>query len=88
MMFYVYVMFSERDKKFYTGLTDDLKRRVAEHRAGRVQSTLLRRPLRLVYYEACLNKDDAIHRERYLKTTFGKRYIRNRVSNFLAEIES
>ena len=85
-MYYVYVLFSDRDKKFYTGFTDDLKRRVAEHNAGRVQSTSDRRPLILVYYEACLNQKDAIHREKYLKTTFGKEYIRKRINNFLVEV--
>lgn len=85
-MNYVYVLFSDQDKKFYTGCTDNLKRRVSEHNAGKVQSTHLRRPLRLVYYEACLNQHDALHREKYLKTTFGKEYIRKRIGNFLAEI--
>ncbi len=85
-MYYVYVLFSDRDRKFYTGFTDDLKRRVDEHNAGRVQSTRLRRPLRLVYYEACLNQKDAVHREKYLKTTYGKKYIRTRIRKFLIEI--
>jgi putative endonuclease len=84
-MYYVYVLLSSKDNKFYTGLTDDLKRRLAEHNAGQVQSTSQRRPLRLVYYEACLNQNDAVNREKYLKTTFGKEYIRKRISNFLVE---
>lgn len=40
----------------------------------------------MVYYEACLHQDDAIHREKYLKSMHGKKYIRNRIRNFLAEI--
>ena len=67
-MYYVYVLKSERDTRFYTGFTIDLKNRISEHNAGRVRSTALRRPLKLVYYEACLNQADAIHREKYLKT--------------------
>lgn len=85
-MYYVYVLISEKDNRFYTGFTHDLKRRVAEHNAGRSRSTSKRRPLKLVYYEACLNQEDAVHREKYLKTTFGKQYIRNRMKNFLSEI--
>ena len=85
-MYYVYVLLSKKDAKFYTGFTDDLKRRVDEHNAGRVQSTVKRRPLTLVYYEACLHQDDAVHREKYLKTTYGKQYIRNRLRNSLTEI--
>jgi len=37
----------------------------------------------LVYYEACLDKNDAIKREKYLKTSWGKRYIKNRLKNYL-----
>jgi putative endonuclease len=84
-MYYVYVLKSEKDVKFYTGFTVDLKRRVSEHNAGRVRSTATRRPLKLVYYEGCLNQADAIHREKYLKTTFGKQYIKNRMKNYLSE---
>jgi len=84
-MYYVYVLISDKDNRFYTGFTNDLKRRVAEHNAGRVRSTSQRRPLTLVYYEACLRQEDAIHREKYLKTTFGKQYLRNRMKTFLAK---
>ena len=85
-MYYVYVLKSERDTRFYTGFTIDLKNRISEHNAGRVRSTTLRRPLKLVYYEGCLNQADAIYREKYLKTTFGKQYLKNRMKNFLSEM--
>ena len=85
-MYYVYVLLSEKDSKFYTGFTNDLKRRMAEHDSGKVQSSARRRPLKLVYYESCLNQKDALHREKYLKTTFGKQYLRNRLKNFLSEM--
>ncbi|MEW6684910.1 MAG: GIY-YIG nuclease family protein [Candidatus Edwardsbacteria bacterium] len=81
-MFYIYVLQSEKDKKFYTGLTNNLKKRIEEHCSGMVSSTKDRRPLKLVYYEACLNQQDAIHREKYLKTTYGKRYIKTRLRNY------
>lgn len=84
--FYVYVLLSQKDRKFYTGYTSDLKMRISEHQAGKVKSTADRRPLKLVYYEACLNQQDATHREKYLKTTYGKRYIRNRIRKFLSDI--
>ena len=51
-MYYVYVLLSDKDNRFYTGFTDNLKRRVAEHNSGKVQSTALRRPLRLVYFSS------------------------------------
>ena len=84
-MYYVYVLLSHKDNKFYTGFTYDLKTRIAEHNSGKVHSTAKRIPLKLVYYEACLHMNDAIHREKYLKTTFGKQYIRKRLKNSLTE---
>ena len=84
-MYYVYVLKSEKDGNFYIGYTSDLRNRVDMHNTGRVQSTKLRRPLRLVYYEACLQQEDALHRERYLKTTYGHRYIRNRLRHYLED---
>ena len=59
--------------------------RVAAHEQGRVRSTAYRRPLRLVYYEACLSPDDAYRRERYLKSGRGGRYLRQRLISWLPE---
>lgn len=85
-MYYVYVLQSDQDKKFYTGFTEDLDKRVGQHNSGASTSTKERIPLRLVYYEFCLNQRDARKREKYLKTTWGKRYIKNRISNYLREM--
>lgn len=82
-MYYDYILQSEKDKEFYTGVTSDLRRRFHEHQAGKVFSTKHRRPLRIVYYEACLTEEDAKKREKYLKTAWGKRYIKNRLRNYL-----
>jgi putative endonuclease len=81
--YYVYVLISERDGDLYTGYTDDLKDRMNKHNNGEVKSTKNRTPLKLVYYEACLNQQDAIKREKYLKTTWGKRYIKSRLEQYL-----
>ena len=74
---------NEKDGYCYTGSTNDLKRRVEEHNTGRVNSTKNRRPLKLIYYEACLSRDDATHREKYLKTYHGKAYIKRRLKSYL-----
>lgn len=81
--YYVYVLLSEKDNQFYTGYTSDLERRLREHNEGKVASTRRRRPFRLVYWEGCLNQQDATRREKYLKTAWGKRYIKNRLQNYL-----
>ncbi len=82
-MHYTYVLYSKKDGNFYTGFTQDLKLRFKQHNKGRVESTKDRRQLELVYYEACLNRDDATHREKYLKTYHGKAYIRKRLKSYL-----
>lgn len=81
-MYYVYVIQSLKDHNLYTGSSSDLKKRFEKHKAGGVFSTKNRRPLRLIYYEACLNKTDALHREIYLKSAWGKRYIKTRLSKY------
>jgi putative endonuclease len=81
-MHYVYVLQSEIDGQFYTGCTGDLRKRFEQHNDGKVLSTRERRPLKLIYYEACINEQDAFRREKYLKTTYGKRFIRVRCKNY------
>jgi len=81
--YYVYVLQSSIDDNFYVGYTNDLKRRILEHNRGIVKSTENRKPLKLVYCEVSLNQTDAILREKYLKTAWGKRYIKNRIKNYL-----
>jgi len=87
-MEYVYVLLSLKDSRFYTGYTKDLKQRIEAHTLGTVSTTRNRRPLKLVYYEACLDQADALHRERYLKTTWGKRYLRNRLRFYMESTAS
>jgi len=82
-MYYVYVLRSLKDYNFYVGYTEDLKKRKMKHDKGLVVSTKHRRPLLLVYYEACLNQQDALHREKYLKSSWGKRYLKTRMKNYL-----
>ena len=83
-MFYcTYVLYSLKDHKFYIDHTNDLKSRLKEHERGHVLTTKLRRPFKLVYFEVCLDKHDAIKRERYFKTGFGRRFLKSRLTNFL-----
>jgi len=82
-MYYTYVLQSKHDGKFYTGYTKNLKLRFEKHTRGQVESTRDRRPLELVYYEACLNQDDATKREKYLKTYHGKMFIKKRLKSYL-----
>ncbi len=83
MFYYVYILLSEKDNQFYTGYTADLRQRLKHHKEGKVESTNKRRPLKLIYFEGCLNQQDATRREQYLKSGSGKLYIRNRICHFL-----
>ena len=77
----MYVLKSLKDKELYVGRTENLKNRIVEHNKGKVPSTRDRRPLKFVYCEASNNVKDAAHREKYLKTAWGKRYLKNRLKN-------
>ncbi len=78
-MHYVYVLFSLKDKDFYVGKTADLDERLDKHQRGYVESTKNRRPLKFLYAEMSLTEHDAGHREIYLKTAWGKRYLKARL---------
>ena len=82
-MHYTYILLSKKDNRFYTGYSNDLRKRLNEHNNGKVFSTKGRGPFRLVYYEACENEEDARAREKYLKSGMGKRYVKNRIKRFL-----
>lgn len=80
--YFVYVL-KLNNGQLYVGLTSDLKRRYHEHLRGKVKATQRRRPLDLIYYEAYKIKKDAEKRERYLKSTKGKRTLKLQLHNFL-----
>jgi putative endonuclease len=84
MKYYVYVLISSVDGLFYTGYSKNMASRLEEHNSGKVPSTKYRRPLILVYWEGCLNQQDATRREKYLKSGNGKIYLRNRLRNYLS----
>lgn len=86
--YYVYVLLSEKDRKQYIGYTQNVDLRFEQHENGEVESTRYRRPLRLIYFEGCMNKEDALRREKYFKTHYGKMYLRRRLRNWNKERSS
>ena len=80
---YVYVLQSEKDKDFYIGYTQNLRKRLKEHSAKMIFSTKSRFPCRPIYVEACLNKADVQRRGEYLKTSQGHRFLKIRLKEFL-----
>lgn len=83
-MYYTYLLKSKKDDKWYTGCCSDLRKRFNEHQNNKVISTKGRGPFEIIYYEACLDKNDAFVREKFLKTGMGKRYLKNRLKRFLS----
>ena len=80
MFHYTYVLKSSLNNNLYVGHCKDLRQRLKEHNQGLNRSTKPNRPWILVYYEACRNKNDAVRREKQLKTGFGRAYLRKRIN--------
>lgn len=85
-MYYVYLLQSDKDGGWYIGYTSDLKRRLQEHNRGDNVSTSYRGELVLIYYEAYLDKFDAVGRERFLKSGSGRRFLKKQLKNYLQSI--
>lgn len=83
-MWYVYLL-QNKHGKWYTGATNNLKKRILEHNSGKTRSTKYREPWKIIYCEISLNKKDAFAREKYLKSGMGKRYLKNRLKFFFAK---
>ena len=83
--YYVYILRSLKDIKNYAGYTKNLELRFEQHTNGDVESTKQRRPLVLMYFESCLNQEDALKREKYFKTHYGKMFLRNRLTNWFSD---
>ncbi|MBI5356960.1 GIY-YIG nuclease family protein [Candidatus Collierbacteria bacterium] len=86
-MYYVYILFSEKDKELYTGFSPDLKSRFKAHSNGFVKATKHRRPLKLIYYEAYEKELDAKRREKYLKGGNGRGELKIQLKEILKELE-
>ena len=86
-MYYTYILLCKDSKngriKFYVGSTEDLRKRLTEHKNGKIKTTKSFDTIELVYYEACLDKTDARKRELQLKTGFGRGYINRRLEEYL-----
>lgn len=85
-MFYVYIIKSNKDNKLYIGYTNNLKRRIDEHKEGRAFSTKYRGPFSLIYYEAFISQKDATAREKQLKkfkSSYGQ--LKKRILNSIHE---
>jgi len=74
-MYYTYILFSKKLNKKYIGSTSDLRSRIKEHNRGKSEFTSKGIPWKLIYYEAFINKEDALREENFLKTGKGRKRI-------------
>jgi putative endonuclease len=86
LQYCVYVLFSEKDCLLYIGFSGDLANRIERHHSGGVTSTAPRRPLKLIFCEHYLYKEDALNREAYFKTTMGKKALKLMLSDTLRKL--
>jgi len=84
-MFYVYILLSSKDNKWYIGFTRDLRKRINLHQKGKVFATKGRLPVKLIFYEAFLQKEDALRREKYFKSNPGKKSLKLMLKAYLSK---
>ncbi len=83
MFHYIYVLQFKNSRDLYKGYTQNLKLRLEQHQRGLVESTKNKGPCKLVYFEGCINQQDATHREKYLKKYLGRLFLKNRLKSYL-----
>lgn len=83
---YVYILQSLKDKSLYIGYTKNLMNRFREHNSGENPSTKPFIPYKLIYYEAFLSRIDAINREEYLKSGYGRRTIKTLLKSYFNDV--
>ena len=81
--FYVYVISSIESGEFYIGYSQNLKKRLADHNSGKNHSTKLKKPWQLIYFEGYKDKQDALGREKFLKSGSGSKYLRKQLAHYL-----
>lgn len=85
--FYTYILFSEKDHRLYIGFTSDLKHRLILHAQGRVTATKFRRPLKLIHYEYFISRKDALAREKFLKSGFGRSQMKQALKDTTVKLD-
>ncbi|MDD3887242.1 MAG: GIY-YIG nuclease family protein [Patescibacteria group bacterium] len=84
-MYYVYILLLNNNQ-LYTGYTANLKQRISEHKRGKASFTSKMLPLKLIHYEAYLLRTDALRREKFLKSSKGKKLLKQQLSDLLKKL--
>lgn len=86
IMYYFYVLRFRKNSKLYYGFTNNLRRRIKEHKLGNSTFTSQNGLFDLIFYEAYLNKDDAHVAEKYFKTGHGREVLKNKLKNYFGSL--
>ena len=74
-MYYTYILFSSKLKKYYTGQTSDLNRRLVEHNRGKTSFMKSGKPWDLIYSKSFASRKEAVNYERIIKKRGAARFI-------------
>jgi putative endonuclease len=77
IMYYVYVLYSEKFNRYYTGFTENIERRLTEHNTDKTKSTRSYKPWKLIFSEECKTRLEARNREKYYKSGVGREKIKD-----------
>ncbi len=80
-MYYIYVLKSQKNNRYYTGSAQDVGARVAQHNAGKSPYDKLNKPFDILHQEAFSTRGEAVRRERYLKTGKGREELSQILEN-------
>ncbi len=80
-MFYAYVLKSIHHDFYYKGHCENPEERLIQHNSGMTQSIRPYIPFELVYKEEFATREEAIAREKYFKTSAGRRFLKNKVTS-------
>jgi len=75
MTYFVYILFSASLGRFYVGQTQNLEERILLHNSGRNKSTKAGIPWKIIYFETCSDRTEAVTKEAKIKNLGSKRYL-------------
>ena len=73
--FYTYVLRSLKDGSLYKGHCKNLEGRLMQHNSGMTRSIKNKIPFEIAYFETLKTRNEAIKREKYLKSSAGRRFL-------------
>ena len=76
MNYYVYILRSEKNGRYYYGMSSNLEKRLKSHNSGKVRSTKAYRPWVVHYIEVFATKSEALKRESFFKSIEGYRFLK------------